>query len=258
MDGRRGRSLGLERTAFGALGQDGGGAERLDSGALSAVGGFRVDLRDYGDGELLPLLRREVLPAGEGSELEGFVGRVSVGAEVFAAAASEVLLGAVEPPALESLSFGQRLDAVDARPVLEAFHQALFDAVAEDVAEPRDLRLGLVADLDRLIPPPEDLLPPAGESADLASHLGVEVVHEARELPGVVDLQNEVKVIRREKEGNDPHWISALGPGEGSQEDGIEGRPGPKEEAALERPASYLDQGARVWDEADSSTHAQQ
>ena len=138
-----------------------------------------------------------MLPAGERSELQGFAGRVLVGAEVLAAAAGEILLGAVEPPALERLSGGQRLDAVDSRPFLEAFHQVLFDAVAENIPESRDLRLGLVADQDRLIPPPEDLLPPAGEPADLAGELGVEVIHEAGELPGVVDLQDEVEMLWR-------------------------------------------------------------
>jgi hypothetical protein len=51
-------------------------------------------------------------------------------------------------------------------------------------------------------------------------------------------------LIRGEEEGNDPHRVAALGLGEGSQDDGIEGGPGPKEEAALERPAGYFDQGA--------------
>ena len=82
--------------------------------------------------------------------------------------------------------------------------------------------------------------------------------HTVRELPGVVDLQDEVEVIRREEEGNDPHRIATLGSGERSQDDGIEGGPGPKEEAALERPAGYFDQGAWGWDEADLSAHAQQ
>jgi hypothetical protein len=53
VDGRGGRALGLEGTAFGALGEDGGGAERLDSGALPAVGSFCFDLRHHGGGELL-------------------------------------------------------------------------------------------------------------------------------------------------------------------------------------------------------------
>jgi hypothetical protein len=61
---------------------------------------------------------------------------------------------------------------------------------------------------------------------------------------GVVDLQDEVEVVRGKEEGDDAHRVAALGPGEGSQDDGIEGGPGPKEEAALERPAGYLDQGA--------------
>jgi hypothetical protein len=184
MDGGRRRPLGLEGPAFGALGQDGSGAERLEAGALSAVGGFTVDLRHHRGGQLLPLPRREVLPAGEGRELQGFAGRVLIVAEVLAATAGEILPGAVEPPALQDLSLGQGLDAVDSRPVRGAFHQALFDPVAEDIPESRNLRLGLVADLDRLVPAPEDLLPPAGEPADLPRDLGVEVIHESAGVHG--------------------------------------------------------------------------
>jgi len=47
VDGRRGRSLGRERAALWILGQDGGGSERLDSGAVSTVRGFPVDLRPW-------------------------------------------------------------------------------------------------------------------------------------------------------------------------------------------------------------------
>jgi hypothetical protein len=82
--------------------------------------------------------------------------------------------------------------------------------------------------------------------------------HTARELPDVADLQDEVQMIRREEEGDDAHRVAVVGPGEGSQDDGIEGWPGPKEEAALERPTGHLDQGTVVWDEAKLSTHAEQ
>jgi hypothetical protein len=47
MNGRRGGPLGLGRLTLGIWGQDGLGAEGLDSGALSAGGGF------------FPLLRRQ-------------------------------------------------------------------------------------------------------------------------------------------------------------------------------------------------------
>jgi len=71
------------------------------------------------------------LPAREGSELEGFAGRILVETEGLAATAGEVLLGAVESPALESLAGGQGLDAVDSRPFLKAFGQIFFAVVGE-------------------------------------------------------------------------------------------------------------------------------
>jgi hypothetical protein len=63
-DGRRGRPLGLEGAAFRILGQDGGGSEGQDSGALPAVSSLPVNLGHDRDDELL--LRRQGVPAGRG------------------------------------------------------------------------------------------------------------------------------------------------------------------------------------------------
>ena len=157
------------------------------------------------------------------------------------------------------LPLRQGLDAVDAGPILRVLDEIFFDPVAEDVSQALDLRLLLLADQDRLVAPPEDLLPPAGDPADLAGDLRVEVTHEPGELPSVVDLQDEVEVIRgEEREGTDAHRVAALRPGEGPEDDRVQLRAGAEEEAAVERPAGDLDQGAVVWDEAESSTHAYQ
>jgi hypothetical protein len=83
MDGGRGRPLGLVGLALGTLGQDGCGSERLDSGALPARGSFPLDLRHQRGDLLLPLLRSEVLPAGQRIELQRFAGRILEGTEVF-------------------------------------------------------------------------------------------------------------------------------------------------------------------------------
>ena len=54
------------------------------------------------------------------------MGRVGGGAaEVFPAAAGEVLLGAVEPPPFESLYLRESLGAPVSRPVREGFDQPL-------------------------------------------------------------------------------------------------------------------------------------
>jgi hypothetical protein len=130
-----------------------------------------------------------VLPAGKRIDLQSFAGRVLEGAEVFPAAVREILLGAVEPPALQRLALHQGLDAVDSGPLLEPGHQVLLTTVAEDVLQSLGLGPVLGADQDRLVPSSEDLLPPAGEPADLPGELGVEMVHETRELLGVIHLE---------------------------------------------------------------------
>src|ERR1700710_1311137 len=53
----------------------------------------------------------------------------------------------------------------------------------------------------------------------------------------------------------DPDAIAALGPGEGSEDDLVHLGAGTEQETAVERPAGHFDQGALIWDEADSSAH---
>jgi hypothetical protein len=53
------------------------GAKRRNPGALPSGGGFRLDLRHQSGGPFLPLLRRQVLPAGKRIELQGFADRVA-------------------------------------------------------------------------------------------------------------------------------------------------------------------------------------
>ena len=133
MDGWSGGSLGLGWLALGTLGEDGRGAEGLDSGALPVGGGFPLDFRDQRGGLFLPLLRRQVLPAGKRIELQGFASRILEGAELFPTAASEILLGAIEPPALEGFPLHQSLDAVDSGPFLKTSDQSFLAAVGKQL-----------------------------------------------------------------------------------------------------------------------------
>jgi len=66
-------------------------------------GGFSLDLRRHRGDQLLALLGRQVPQARERIELQGLAGGVLEAAEVVAASAGEVLLGAVEPPSLQGL-----------------------------------------------------------------------------------------------------------------------------------------------------------
>src|ERR1700709_2404293 len=54
----------------------------------------------------------------------------------------------------------------------------------------------------------------------------------------------------------DPDAIAALGPGEGPEDDLVHLGAGTEQETAVERPAGHFDQGALIWDEANSSAHA--
>ena len=133
VDGRCGRPLGLAGPTLGTLGQNLRRAKRLNPGALFSGGRFRLDLRHQRGDLLLPLLRRQVLPAGKRIESQSFAARILEAAEIFPAAAGEVLLSAVEPPALQSLPLDQSLDAVDARPVLETFDKPFLTTMGKQL-----------------------------------------------------------------------------------------------------------------------------
>jgi hypothetical protein len=76
-------------------------------------------------------------------------------------APGEVLLRPVVPSAGERLAVRELPDAVEARPVPEPGHQILFDHMSQNILPPRDLRLLLVADRNRLVA----LLPDLGFSS---------------------------------------------------------------------------------------------
>src|SRR4029077_5284846 len=121
---------------------------------------------------------------------------------------------------------------------------------------PRDLHLLLIADDDRLVPSRPDLISPPMEAADLPRDVGAHVPHESGELEGVVDVEQEMEVVRREGVTTAADFVETLGSAEDAHDDLVERPAGPKEEAALEGPAGDLDQGAAVGDEAKLSAHA--
>jgi len=132
---------------------------------------------------------------------------------------------------------------VDSRPVRDPFDQALLDPVRQGVAQPFDLGGVFVADHDGLVPSRPELLAPADEPPDLAGQVGVDVAHEARELEGVVDIQEEVKMGGGKHVVADADRVLPLGPAEDADDDVVERRAGSKEETAVEGPAGDLDEG---------------
>ena len=94
---------------------------------LAASCGFRFDVGHQSRRAPLSLLLGQILPAGEGIEGQDLPGGVLETAEVFPAAASGILLGAVEPEAFQDLALGQGLDAVDPGPIPRSFDKILLE-----------------------------------------------------------------------------------------------------------------------------------
>jgi hypothetical protein len=148
-------------------------------------------------------------------------------------AAGVVLLGAVVPMAGERLAVHDLVDAVEPRPFPEMGHQGLFDAMSQDVPKPRNLRLLLLADQDRLVAPLPDLPGPAGEPAHLARQVRVEVADEPREPFRVLHSEDEVVMGRHLHEGHEVDRIEPLGPAEDAGGDVVELRARPEQRASL-------------------------
>ena len=200
-------------------------------------------------------LRGEVLPAGKRRVRHDLGGGVLERVGGFPLAAGEVLLGAVVPVAGERLAVDDLADAVEARPFPEVGDQILFDAVSQNVPEPRDLHLLLVADRDRLVATVLDLPRPASEPAHLSRQVRVEVADEPREPSGVLGEQDHVVMVRQRAERHKVDRIEPLGPAEDAGGDVVELRAGPEEQASLQGPAGDLDQGASVGKVAKFSSH---
>ena len=126
----------------------------------------------------------------------------------------------------ERLAVDDLADAMDSRPLPETCHQVLLDSVAEDVLQPRGLRLLLAADHDRLVAPLPDLARPAGEPADLPRQVGIEIADELREPFRVLHPEDAVVVVRNRDEGHEVDRIEPLGPAEDAGGDVIELAPG--------------------------------
>jgi hypothetical protein len=84
--------------------------------------------------------------------MQGLDVRVLETVEGLSPVAGGVLLGAIEPSAGKVLALDQGAGRMSSRPVLRARDEAFLAAVREEVFQPRDLRLLLITDDDRLIP----------------------------------------------------------------------------------------------------------
>src|SRR6185295_13837794 len=144
---------------------------------------------------------------------------------------------------------------MDSGPVLGPRHQVLLATVGEDVDEPLYLCRLFFTDGDRLITPCEHFVSPAGQSRDLARQLGKEVAHESGELLAVGGPGQEMQMVAQDDESRDLDAIAALGAGEGAQDDLVEQRVGPEQEAALDRAAGDVEESAPFGSMTESAGH---
>jgi hypothetical protein len=76
------------------------------------------------------------------------------------------------------------------------------------------------------------------------------------ELAGIVDIEQEVVVVRGAHVATATEFVETLGPPEDADDDLVEVPARPEEETALEGPAGDLDQGTRLRDVTELSCHA--
>jgi len=81
------------------------------------------------------------------------------------------------------------------------------------------------------------------------------MAHETGELADIVDVEQEMVVIRREHVAAATDFVKALGSSQDADDHFVERPAGPEEVAAVEGPAGDLDQGTAVGDVTESSSH---
>jgi hypothetical protein len=134
-------------------------------------------------------------------------------------------------------------------------YQVFLDSVAEDIGETLDLSSLLFSDDGHVVVAREDGSLPAGEAVDLAGELGLEIAHEARDLPGILDHGEEVKMRRKCGDSTKGEVMVSLASTEGTEDDVVERRPGPKKESALDGAAGDEDEGTGFGEVSEFSGH---
>src|SRR5262249_17035818 len=164
----------------------------------------------------------EMAPARERGEDDLFGRGVLTRLEPHPTLTSSPFLGTVEPGPFDRIAGEQGGSTMNTGPVGEVLDQSLLDAMREQVLKPGDLGRLLLADDNGLVTPAPDLVLPAGAARDLAGEVGIEIAHEERELLGVGDVEEEVKVVGQEDVGAKADGVEALGTTEDTQEDVVE------------------------------------
>jgi hypothetical protein len=113
--------------------------------------------------------------------------------------------------------------------------------VLEQVSQPSDLRLLLVADQDRGVAPCPQLVGPTLEAIDLFGDVALRVAEECGELLGVLDTHVEVGVGGLEVDAVDLDVGVLLRPREHTDDALVEPRLGPQQKASADGPRRDLD-----------------
>ncbi len=184
-------------------------ADGLGAEFFAEFGGGGLDLGDHSGDALADLGCRQVLPAGQGCQLELVGGHEGPSRDVLdggavascfalGLAVGFVLDGAVVPDAGYRPAVDQRFGTVKALPFADTGDEVFFDGVGDQVSETLDEGLGLGRDrYVTVATAPHGAGPGVHEPVGLAGEIAVDEFHEVGELLGVVGGQDQV-VVRSE------------------------------------------------------------
>ncbi len=244
----------LQRSFMWVLAADEVGAQRTSTEVELTTSGLGHDIGDEVRNTLPNSGRRQVLPAWQWCQVDGFLARELPRPELDAGATRLVLEGPVEPDAVHGPSSKQSLHAMNSGPFAWCEDESFLAAVREEVAQARDLSRRLGTDSNGVVAASPDLVMPVVKPRHFARQVGVEVAHEPRELPNVGWRADQVIVIRQRHEGVDLHRIESLSAPQDSDHDLGEQRARPQEQSFLQRAGGDLDQASGL-EPAAFSTH---
>jgi hypothetical protein len=224
----------LPRCAFGA--------KNVKTALIQPASGLVFDgadkLRDSGP----VLVRVHLAPTRQGLQLETLPG--SARARVVGPTSTRelVLESAIDPGPGDRLPGKEALDGGRAGPVAGSSDETLLATMAQYVEQAFDLGGLFFGNGNRLIATPPESFSPADGTADLASEIGVQEVHEGCEPLGVRGRQQQVVVVSEERKGVDIDRIVPHRAGEDAAAEIGDATSRLEQKPALNRPGSDLDE----------------
>ncbi len=136
----------------------------------------------------------------------------------------------------QQFSLDEGSHAMDSWPIPWPLDEMLLAALSENVLQPLHLSSFLLRDDDPRVPALEERSAPAGEPVHFTSEGRAQVLHEGRDLLGIVGNDEEMEMIGEDRYSTDLNRVHTLSPPEEAEDQIVELRTGAEQKSSLNNP----------------------